>query len=292
MYKNKNTILIVYPKGGSGTFLEWALRYLIGEEKEFTIPVWPDIIDWHTWQGIYKGNPIDFPANFYPLSEKITIDNYLESSIEYTVARSGLKELSAQEFVDKYSLFFKKILILSDSESEINGIYNTIRRDQFKGKNVLDRLYNNVRPTDQYWEIREKISFNLSSYLFSDQWKVNKGNFLIVNIKDILEYPEQTVRNLCSNLNLKVDEDNSKNFSEKVLFWQQNQIFRHKDKVCRKIVDSVVKNYFFNWSNEQLLILDESFIQMLLRDLHGLELRCYNVNVFPKNSTELRDIIV
>lgn len=294
MFKSKNTILIVYPTGGSGTFLEWAIRYLIGDEKIFTEPIWPKIMNWNTWDGVYQGNPIDFPKNFYPLNESISIESYLQSDIIYTVARCGIKQLHAQEFVDKYSKYTKKIIVLTNAGSELSCIYNHIRRSPDFGKNILDKFYENVAQTDAVWEVREKISFNLNNYIQSikELYSVNSGNFINVSIKNLLTDPEKTVRELCLYLDLLPYFQHSNNFHEKVSIWQQNQIFRYKDELCQKIINSITADILLDWSQYKLSIIDEAFIQSQLRDLHNIELKCYNLNVFPKTSTELRNLIV
>lgn len=290
----KNTILVMYPPGALGTFLEWAVKYLTGEEKKYTKPVWPDIIDWKTWDGIFKGNPIDFPEYFYPLDEKVTIESYLASDMVYTIARCGTKQLSLQEFVNKYSEFVRKIIIISNVGAELTCIYNHIRGTPDYGKSFLDMFYKDVLPTDAVWEAREKISFSLHNYLVGSRtWhSVTSGNFINAYTRELLDHPEKTIRTLCEYFEFTPDREHTKNFREKTLMWQNNQHYKHKDIICNKIVNSTVNNIQFDWSDNRLSMLDEAFIQMKLRDLHNIELKCYNLNVFPKTSTELRNLIV
>ena len=74
--------------------------------------------------------------------------------------------------------------------------------------------------------------------------------------------------------------------------WLSLQQHLHKDLVVDAIVNGVVRSEHFDWSQHQLTMWDEAFVQWTLRDLHGLDMKCYNVNVFPTNTTDLRNLLI
>jgi hypothetical protein len=72
--------------------------------------------------------------------------------------------------------------------------------------------------------------------------------------------------------------------------WSELQAHRSKDEIVSSIVDAVATNKNTLWA--PLTLVDEAFVQMRLRDLHNLDMICYNVNVFPTNTTDLRKILI
>jgi hypothetical protein len=74
--------------------------------------------------------------------------------------------------------------------------------------------------------------------------------------------------------------------------WIACQFHIHKDRDIEQIVDCVVNNINLDWSDKNLTVVDEGIIQMRLRDLHNLDLLCYNLNVFPKNTFDLRKVLI
>jgi hypothetical protein len=72
--------------------------------------------------------------------------------------------------------------------------------------------------------------------------------------------------------------------------WKNLQQHINKDWLVNKIIDSVVNKHYVDWSEYNLTLVDEATIQMILRDTHKLEIKCYNLNTFPTNSTNLREL--
>jgi hypothetical protein len=74
--------------------------------------------------------------------------------------------------------------------------------------------------------------------------------------------------------------------------WLSLQRHLNKDTVCQSIVDGIINSTHYDWADQKLTMYDEAFVQWTLRDLHGLAMRCYNVNVFPTNTTDLRNLLI
>jgi hypothetical protein len=64
------------------------------------------------------------------------------------------------------------------------------------------------------------------------------------------------------------------------------------DAIVNDIVNSVIDNTIMHWEHLNLTLVDESWIQMILRDSHGLDLQCYNLNAFPKNTSDLKKLLI
>jgi hypothetical protein len=74
---------------------------------------------------------------------------------------------------------------------------------------------------------------------------------------------------------------------KKMLADQQNI---GQDALCNQIVNSTVNNINFSWQAEYLSLPSESWIQWKLREL-GFELACNNLNRFPTNNIDLKQLI-
>jgi hypothetical protein len=48
--------------------------------------------------------------------------------------------------------------------------------------------------------------------------------------------------------------------------WRIRQTHINKDLICKQIVDNIVSKNFFDWSKLKLNLLDEAYIQKLLRE--------------------------
>lgn len=68
------------------------------------------------------------------------------------------------------------------------------------------------------------------------------------------------------------------------------QCHMNKDLLCNQIVESIITNEYFDWSATALTFIDEAMIQKLLRDA-GVQLRCYNLNIFPTNTKDFLPLL-
>jgi len=58
-----------------------------------------------------------------------------------------------------------------------------------------------------------------------------------------------------------------------------------------KIVDSIINNLEYSWGDQTLTLLDEAEIQRMLRQ-KGYELKCFELDIFPKESSKLHDLLI
>jgi len=158
--------------------------------------------------------------------------------------------------------------------------------------NVAKWNKNRVKDMDK-WEEREFLSY----YVFSQHkaeseidniLKFSNPKVLKIEIRELFANFEGIIKKIIDYCDLKlVRNDFDKIFN----MWEPLQIHQRKDMIVDKIIDSVIFDNYYDWTNENLTLLDESIVQMKLRDLHNLELKCYNLNVFPKNTLDLKKLL-
>lgn len=293
MYRPKNTVLILYPEGGYGTFLEWMLTYYSGNT---------DIDNPFTSNGSahrFHGNPLDFHDEVYAMhgTTKITTDDYFKSDLNFRFARvHGVTEsTSAQNYVDQYKNLVNKIIYLTPGPGCVLLILHNSFNKTLNGNKR--RKASAVGPIDgvDVWVARENISFWFSGYShYINHWyKVSQtDNVIEINIRDFVNDVKGTVINLCQSLELTLDTKRFEQFDKMHTIWQNLQKHLTTDQLCSQIIDSVVQDIDLEWEPSLLTLHDEAYIQWALRDLHRLDLKCYNLNVFPASTQELRKHLI
>ena len=145
------------------------------------------------------------------------------------------------------------------------------------------------------WELRELLSlywFTISDAEF-EGWENFKQNCKhpIITVEPFrqLDTFMSTVLEICKHFDVTAQQDRFKKLEEIYPIWRDKQIHIDKDQRCEQIANSVTNGEDIDWSKDKLSILDEAWIQKLLRD-NGNELRCYNLNDFPTTTKELRDV--
>jgi hypothetical protein len=292
--KNKDTVLIIYPGGGYGTFFEWCLSYFSGELTSSESPLVAGTGSAHN----FVGNPLDFPKDLWPGSVFLTVEEYLSSDFTYTFVRSHGEDGNGtvQKYVDRYGHYFKKIIHLRhENKIALEVLSNSIYK--IKKINVADFWYDNAKvvSSDAIWEIREKLSFVMEGrYKHHDkEWT----DFVAPNVIDVpiaklgTDF-EQVLENVFSELGLIFDPTRKKEMPEHLSTWRTSQQFLHIDQKCSQIINSTVNNRYHDWSHIHLDIFAEAYIQMQFRLLHKLQLKCYNLNVFPTNTKDLKELLL
>jgi len=291
MTSKKNTIPIIFQAGVYGTFVEWCLNYFSGEDVVL------DPIKFH-------GNSHGFVG--YHLLNIDGWRDYVNSNKNFKFVRfhPKIKENdSVIETVKEVLLSVDKAVILYHKDSltllAINNKFDKIWEEGYlvHNKDKFNNPYVNWNKSDleemETWEIREFLSMNIFKQHESESEnklieKYQNKNIKKVNIKDLFENFENTIKDLLlwSNLDLVRND-----FNQVYNRWISKQEHKYKDEIARKIINSILETQYYDWSNQKLSVVDEAFIQMSLRDLHNLDLRCYNLNVFPTNTKDLKDLL-
>jgi hypothetical protein len=154
---------------------------------------------------------------------------------------------------------------------------------------------NKIEDLDR-WELREFISlyqFNAWKDQF-DQTIYDKlqnifKDVIFINVQDLESNFEQLIPKIIHQFDLPFVNQNKIETVYKN--WIAKQQFANRNQLVEKIVSDTIANKFFNFKETQLTLYDEAFIQKRFRD-QGFELQCYNLNIFPKNTVELRKKII
>jgi hypothetical protein len=289
-------LCIVFSGGCYGTFTEWCLNY-------FSDPSFPTDLPF-TKVGsahLFNGNHL----------VECWLE-YIHSDKEFSFVRCHPKMLAQENVVDNLKLisrhFKKTVLIIPTKDTfawNINNKLEKIWGDRFWSITTDDQMNKNIRKwksCDSYdqldrWEFREFLSFFMYEQHLAE-----------VDLEDILDNYE----NLNNVLHIITLEDFKNNFNNTICSllnyceitpirietldyihstWLENQHHIFKDDLIFKIIDSLLNNRFYSWHDKNLTLADEALVQYFLR-LHNIELRCYNLNVFPINTEDLKKLYV
>ena len=195
------------------------------------------------------------------------------------------------------------ILIKYDEEKIINYVNNSFQKhylgkltdyfgnDWNKINNKLLDHWNDILP----WQFRELLSFDLSGQIefFKTQYTENAhtitkntknpNNFYVLDPELFLLNASVELEKLLDFFKLKKHKhfNTLEKYTSEYLNLQQHFT---KNIQIAKFIENTINNISFTIPN--LTIFDEAYIQHKLRSL-GYEIKCYNLNEFPNNSTEL-----
>lgn len=290
------TTCVIYNGGSYGTFIEWCLNFFSNANFPQTLPF------------LNSGSSHKFDGNF--LHNISAIKNFI-SSTDYNAKKlCRFHPKITQDGSVKFNLEFasknfqKIIFIHPCNDTLIWNINNKFEKIWQKGwlnynehffqKNL--EKWNHEKVSDMApWELREFLSFFIKKQHISeveldtlDDLQNQFPEILFISIKDLRDNFRYTMEKIFQFCEIQMINVNQIDY----VFnnWIAVQHHKDKDKLVKEIIDSVNKNLNIEWRHKQLTIVDESFVQNGLRDL-GLELRCYDLNVFPNSTVELKSLI-
>lgn len=291
----KNTVAIAFNAGAYGTYLEWCLYTLTsngsiqfpfrnnGNSHEFRGQHLENMQGWRS----YYTSPVEH--QFVRLHPKTLVDESIDASLQEIVSQT---QNLVYLYPDQHTLllclnnFFYKIW-----DNWFVEFYQTILDVQ--------KIYTNWpvdphTPIDQIprWIMREFLShYLMPAWLNQIEW--NHGSrwqhpkSITVTVSQLLFDFEKTLGSIQRFCNLEFNKPASALLEAHETNLQLQKYINH-DRVCRQIIDSVVTQDSFTWS--ELSLPSEAWIQWQLRN-QGFEIRCHELNSFPTNSDALRDLI-
>ncbi len=72
--------------------------------------------------------------------------------------------------------------------------------------------------------------------------------------------------------------------------WIVLQEHKNKDQIVLEIINNILADRKFDWADKNLTIYDEAMIQYYLRK-KNIEIRCNELNVFPTNINDLKELL-
>ena len=290
---NKKTIPILFNAGSYGTFVEWCVNYFFSNNIGDNIP-------FNT-----NGNSHTFGGNH--LTDMNGWRQYLVSENDYQFARlhpkTSATETAEGSITEILQSIDRLILLFSEHDSTLLCLNNKFEKvhengwlDEFQDL-FADSLVNWGKQsiTDmEPWEIREFLSLYIHTQHLSEfevGWAINYHNprVLKVDIRSLITDFEKTITQILNFCGLDVVHQD---FNRIYQSWVVLQKHIHKDQIVSQIIHYTINDILYDWTDQNLSIVDESFIQMGLRDSHNLDLLCYNLNVFPSNTKDLRKLLI
>jgi hypothetical protein len=296
--KQKNSILVVYPPGGYGTFVEWCLNYFAGKIPIDALP-FTDNGSSHQAQGCYS----------LDLRDSLNMQQYLASDHDYCTVRTHaiskgyehIKDLKIKLFIDSISEYFSKIVLLNpDFNTWMLLVNNRLTKIPTETpatiyQKIINTYKDQFQSTDNPppWQIREMISYQYESdyQLYVNTYSaVDSKNIINVSIRNLVDDFKTTLIKMFNDLGLELTRP------EEIVPVQQEwlslQYYLDRDQLCHRIVESAVTGQEFNWKHANLALYEEAFVQWQLRVLHNKDLLCYGLDQFPTNTTSLIEKLV
>jgi hypothetical protein len=302
MLPRKDTILVVHPPGGYGKIFLWCLAYFSGQfRKDAAFPSW---MLGFPYRGIVPYWPSDQTVINLITDETFgseiqTTTEYLHSNNEFlfgcTTAMSMQSLGSSHDYINDHKLCFKKIVQLTlDSSCHLMILHNKLKKSKDDGyqqffNRVIDHCKEPFGASDPVpvWQLREMVSFEHNNS--TDQYQPVVGDQVInVPVRQLVHNFQGTVVSVLQYLDLPIVHDNQ--FDRIKNQWLDSEKFVSVDSLCQHIVSAVLSDQKFEWKSDQLSLIDEAYIQYLLRQ-NRLELRCYGLDTFPTSSVQLKELL-
>ena len=289
----KNTC-ILFNGGSYGTFVEWCLNYFSNLMFDESLP-FTEI-----------GNSHRFVGN-----QLININGclrYVDSQYNYSFVRAHPVTQQDDDIIINLQYInnnFNKIIFLSSTvdtmawniNNKFEKIYPHGWLKEFESA-FSDNLQQwNCNGLNQMadWEEREFLSINiyeqhLSEIKFDKHQYIKDtfSKFQFVTIDLLRDNFKDTVLSLLEYCNLEVVRVNK--FDYVYQEWIKLQHHCNKDQLIKTIIASIINNTYYDWADYKLTLVDEALIQYYLREQH-IEIKCYNLNTFPTNTTELKEYL-
>lgn len=293
----RDTIPIVFNGGSYGTYLEWVLHTLTNAnqiELPFTESgsshqyIGRHVDDMQGWRNYAKGDI------FYPFVRLHPKTHEQESLSQ------NLNEIAncVNHMIYLYPDPDSVLLVINNWASKIQSDWWITEVNKTVG---LEQIYKNWPDctglsADQIpvWVQREFLSYYLMPAWYAqvewyhpDHW--SHPNCHVVSIRNLMNNFEQVVEsigNLC-NLSFCRSIVEIAQYHQKML---QLQKYQTQDQLCKQIVANCINGVDMDWSNEEMPLVSQSWIQWQLRNL-GWELRCNGLDTWPTNSVHLKNLL-
>lgn len=281
-------IIVLFPAGAFGSTIEYSLRAFSNELTKVDAQVKEDG-SMHSFSKEWHPTTIERFLKNKDFTQEIATPTY--PGQDYLTPGETVKQL--QNFITKNE---KVILIMMNSVemAERNQLFAYYKAPDFmpvvmenkeKSWNSEYKSYLDMQP----FELREALSFYIdtqTSYLEIKKDAVK--NWLYITPDDILYDFQNTIIRLMEHCNLTINQSASIDTFYQNWFEKQQYVLKEFETI-NMIVKSITLGRYFKW--EKISILGEAIIQSRLRK-QGLEIACYNLNVFPTDTTELIQVII
>ena len=289
--------------------MNWCLEYFSGNlPAESSVPSWLSTPPYFLHTCHTDVLPITSSCNLIfirnnELHQSTTLADYLAGTDEYQFLRTTatvIDDVDYQQhrsFVQEYKKFFKRIVCLTQDQScHLLILHNFLKKGNLLQQFVDRTLLQNkdafaATDTVPIWQLREMISFEhhklvqYTTQLYQPSTEIGVIN---VSIRNLIDHFQNTLVGLFDDLDLPMTRCDQLHRVESE--WLGDEKFIGTDQLCLDIVTNTLAGNTFSWSTDQLTLIDEAYVQYLLRQ-HQFELRCYGLDMFPTNSVQLKQLL-
>jgi hypothetical protein len=287
-------IAIIYNGGAYGTYMEWVLTTLTTDIP--IIPPFSNVGNSHKFIGFHcttieSISDVDKDTAFIRIHPKTSSDHNMADQLNSII---DLVKHGIYLYPDRNSVLLS-----------VNNYYSKIWKDWWEYQLREPVFYNNL--FDNFpiskntaisdvpvWIKRELLSFNLMPSWFDQvewyhpaTWSHDRCQLVLLN--ELLYDFKNTILKIqkAFNLEFKKSVDDMIPCHNQMLSLQK---WTTQDWLCNKILQSIIHNQLFDWNDQELPLVSQSWIQWQLRSL-GYEIQCHGLDVFPTNTAQLRNLL-
>lgn len=280
------TYIVAFPGGAYGNFIGWTLKWISDDSIDVNDRPWNDKMNnSHNWKKTHHYWLPDACANVVSGS----IVHYIDA--ENTDFNNNLNLLLQH---------YNKVILLHPTMDTLlwscNNKFERVWQEGWfnqPGKEHMDDALSRWNGANELWQKREFLSFYLHEQHISENALLELSNFAhtrllkisIDMIKDNFTKTIEDIVNFVGLSNIRTQQDLYVLYKD----WLHRQPHINKDRLIYQLVDAIVNN--INAQMEDLTLVDTATIQRVLREDHGLEIRCYGLNTWPKTTEELQPLL-
>jgi hypothetical protein len=282
---DSSNYIIVYNAGAYGNFVGWCIEWLTNKVSESNRP----------WD--YNGNSHNNNLVYYN-SVKEACDKKI-NGIVHPIKNDKDDFLL---IIDQLKKHYNKIIFLypdiNDFAWNINNKFEKIFQHGWVEEyfELMSQNYDkwNQSKNLEPWEKREWLSYTMHSQHFHEVRynsisKIQDEKIIKISLTNLRDNFLETMSLICGFLELNI-----KRTKEDILDlkneWLSLQTHKNKDILINHAVYAIVNNIEFDF-DKKLTLFDQSEIQRQLREKHNIKIKCFNLNNWPKNTTELKKLL-
>lgn len=277
----KESYIILYPPGAYGYFMGWFVTWLSGTESVY-----------RPWEDETKtAHAVDLPLF---LDYKTMLDSpVISGSISNLQIDDSIDIVSV---IDQTTRKYDKCIYLQPTKDSLlwymNRRFSKTNRSSFfvtHEKWFGDSM--KAWTTDELaiWQKRECLSYFFRQWIVKeldmdvlDQYQ--NSNLMVITMPQIRDDLVGLSRELSIFLNIPMIRTNEELQTLQSEFLERQEDM-HKDKTVSDVILALLEGHDMDMPD--LSILDQSEIQRILRDEHGLNMRCFDLDEWPKTTGEL-----
>lgn len=290
-------IFVLYNAGSYGTFIEWCINFFSKKDFPQDLP----FLETGSSHG-FKGNPLNSIDNLH--------EEFTKNRLNFETFRIHPKNTENEKIEEN----IKTIIGYNGKIVFLHPTYNSILwniNNKFDKVNVIEKEYIfthehiimdvitnwGVKKLDDMsrWQLREFLSLYIYKQHLSESGLEDIENFkkqfpevLFIEIEKIRDNFNDTIIKILQYCNLTFVNKQKINYVYQN--WLKYQYHKFKDNIINQIVIAILNNFPYDWSNQEISLIDEAFIQMKLRE-KNIEIRCFNMNSFPTSVKSLRPFL-